>query len=211
MKQFNLKAFFITLLLFTSIITSMSVISFKSISAATTTSEILSATVEPKQIDSTQIHFYMAKEVEADQIINDKNFAPSMNKAELTDLLIYIDSLCNDYDIDYKYVKAIIANESRWKQNAVGSSLDYGLMQITPIASKAVGLNHGEQLFEPKYNVLSGIKLLARLHIRLDTIEEVLVAYNAGIGNVKKYGNNWVQKHKYLKGVNKWLKHYEQA
>jgi hypothetical protein len=163
--------------------------------------------IKTEIVDSAEIYFYMNKQFEADEIINDNEFKASMNKSELTELLIYIDSLCIEYDVEYRYVKAIIANESRWNQYAEGSGLDYGLMQITPIASKAVKLNHGPELFNCKYNVLSGIRLLAILQKSLTSIDEVLVAYNAGIGNVMRHDANYVTNHKYIKNINIWLNH----
>lgn len=38
-----------------------------------------------------------------------------------------------------------------------------------------------------------------------------LVAYNAGIGTVKKYGQSFVDNNTYLKSINKWLNFFENA
>ena len=154
----------------------------------------------------TDLIKYKIKTTEAKNIINDRQFKSSLDLSELTDLLIYIDTLCNEYGLKYNYIKAIIANESRWDANAKGSSKDYGLMQITPIASKAVEMEHSDKLFDAKYNVLSGIKILNHLKVKFDTFEEAIVAYNTGPGRVKRNGLSFVNKHKYLKGVKKWLK-----
>ena len=145
--------------------------------------------------------------LEATEIINDDNFLSILNVSELSDLLIYIDSLCVEYDVEYEYIKAIISSESRWKHSAIGIK-DYGLMQITPIAAKEVKMEHGQKQFDPKYNVLTGIKLLSHLKGKLGSMDRTLVAYNAGIGNVKKYGQSFVTNHKYLKEVKKWLKYF---
>lgn len=207
MKTFNLKAFLITLLLFTSIVVSLNTVTYSN--AATSTSQINAEVVKPEPIDSTNIYFHQAKELEAAEIINSKHFAPKLNKEEITELLICIDSLCLEYDVEYEYVKGIIANESRWNHTVKGYSADYGLMQITPIAAREVNMTHGDSLFIPSYNVEAGIKLLAVLKKSFTSMNSVLVAYNAGSGNVRKYGNAWVQKHKYLKGVNKWMNYYK--
>ncbi|MFA0249468.1 lytic transglycosylase domain-containing protein [Vibrio sp. 10N.261.45.A4] len=79
-------------------------------------------------------------------------------------------------------VVAVITQESGFNALAVSPKGAKGLMQLMDINSK--GINP----FDVEDNLSRGIALLSRLIKKYDDLPLALAAYNAGEGNVKKYG-----------------------
>lgn len=98
--------------------------------------------------------------------------------------LIYSEAKKND--LDPALVAAVVQTESNFRPTArsgVGAS---GLMQLMPRTGKWMGANN---LMNPAENVRAGTKYLKYLNERFDNDEtKVLAAYNAGEGNVRRYG-----------------------
>jgi soluble lytic murein transglycosylase-like protein len=83
-------------------------------------------------------------------------------------------------------IHAVIQKESGYNPKARSSRNARGLMQVTPSTARFVGAN-AHALFDPQTNIHAGtayLKYLMRIHV---TFDEVLAAYNAGPGNVRKY------------------------
>ena len=79
-------------------------------------------------------------------------------------------------------IVAVITQESRFKSQAVSPKGAKGLMQLMPV-------NHqGINPFEPQANIERGTRLLSRLLKKYRDTALALAAYNAGEGNVRKYG-----------------------
>lgn len=97
-----------------------------------------------------------------------------------------IESISGWYDIDPNLVKAIIKVESDFDSRAVSKRGARGVMQIMPETGRMLGL---ADPFDPKDNILAGVKYLARLMDMFDSdIELVLAAYNAGENAVIRNG-----------------------
>jgi soluble lytic murein transglycosylase-like protein len=77
------------------------------------------------------------------------------------------------------FIKAVIQRESGFNPAAVSKAGAIGLMQVMPANAPRVGLSK-EALWEPRNNILAGVRLLAVLlrHYQGDVIS-ALVAYNA--------------------------------
>ena len=54
----------------------------------------------------------------------------SLNKSKLKHLLVYIYALCQEYQVPYDLVKAVIKTESSWQHKVVSTSNAIGLMQV---------------------------------------------------------------------------------
>lgn len=89
------------------------------------------------------------------------------------------------HDIDHGLIKAIIHTESGFNPGALSKPGAQGLMQLMPATAGMYGVVNA---FSPNENINAGTKHIKYLIDRYKDLELALAAYNAGEGNVKKYG-----------------------
>lgn len=90
------------------------------------------------------------------------------------------------YDVPLSLLKAIGKAESGFDADAVSSAGAMGVMQLMPGTAKALGV---EDAFDARSNIMGGAKYISEKLRQYDgNIELALAAYNAGSGNVAKYG-----------------------
>lgn len=83
-------------------------------------------------------------------------------------------------------VAAVVQAESRFKPTARSGAGAVGLMQLVPRTGRWMG---ARDLTNPVQNISAGTKYLKYLNDRFDGNEtKVIAAYNAGEGNVKRFG-----------------------
>jgi hypothetical protein len=98
-------------------------------------------------------------------------------------------------------VHAVIKTESDGNPRCVSSAGAMGLMQLMPENVKEAGISDP---FDPEQNIAAGTKqlggLMSQYHGNLDL---ALAGYNAGPGNVHKYGGvpPFTETHNYIKRV----------
>ena len=82
-------------------------------------------------------------------------------------------------------VAAVVQAESKFKPTAQSGAGAIGLMQLVPRTGKWMG---AKDLRNPAQNISAGAKYLKYLHERFNGNEtQVIAAYNAGEGNVKRF------------------------
>jgi len=88
--------------------------------------------------------------------------------------------------LDKDLLKAVIMAESAGRPDAVSSAGAKGMMQLMDGTASDMRVRN---VFDPKDNIMGGSKYLSQMLERYDgDVEKALAAYNAGPGNVDKYG-----------------------
>ena len=106
--------------------------------------------------------------------------------SEYNDLETIFEQAANTYHISSNLLKAVAKAESDFDPNCVSSSGAMGIMQLMPDTAKGLGVTDA---FDPEQNIMGGAKYLAEnLKIYNGDVSLALAAYNAGRGNVSKYG-----------------------
>ena len=96
--------------------------------------------------------------------------------------LVYVMSARNG--VDPRLVDAIIRTESSYRPEAVSRAGAVGLMQLMPGTARRYGVRNR---YDPVQNVFGGTAYLADLLRQFDLVGAI-AAYNAGEGNVLRYG-----------------------
>lgn len=99
------------------------------------------------------------------------------------------------YGVDPLLICAVIQCESGWDNNAHSHAGAQGLMQVMPDTARSLidmGLvirpqSDAENLLDPATNIDFGVAYLAYLNQQLPALDQVLAAYNAGIGTVQHW------------------------
>lgn len=120
--------------------------------------------------------------------------------------IIYREAKKND--LRPELVAAVVQAESRFKPTARSGAGAVGLMQLVPRTGRWMG---ARDLTNPVQNISAGTKYLKYLNERFDGNEtKVIAAYNAGEGNVKRFGGvpPFKETRKYVSKVRDFEKEY---
>jgi len=97
--------------------------------------------------------------------------------------IIYREAIKNR--LSPELVAAVVESESDFRAHLVSEKDARGLMQIIPSTGRLMG---AEDLFNPADNIAAGTRYLRYLVDRFGDQRMALAAYNAGEGNVEKFG-----------------------
>jgi soluble lytic murein transglycosylase-like protein len=90
--------------------------------------------------------------------------------------------------LDWRFIAAIIYEESRFAAYSVSDAGAYGLMQVRPIAAREVG---EPEFLDPEANIRTGVRYLERLRTAYGAARDrdlqalMLAAYNMGPAHVQ--------------------------
>jgi soluble lytic murein transglycosylase-like protein len=88
-------------------------------------------------------------------------------------------------DLPPELVAAMVHTESDFRPGLISNKRAQGLMQIVPSTARLLGINDP---FDPQQNIAAGTKYFRYLLNRFDNETMALAAYNAGEGNVVRFG-----------------------
>lgn len=101
-------------------------------------------------------------------------------------MIPYFQQAASETGVDYNLLVSVGYCESNFNPNAVSSAGAIGVMQLLPSTATAFGASDPR---DPQQNIMAGARYLKYLLDRYKgDVQLALAAYNAGPGNVDKYG-----------------------
>lgn len=109
---------------------------------------------------------------------------PKVEHGQL-DISPIIEKYAAKYNLDPWLVRGVIECESAFRPNAVSPVGAGGLMQLMPGTASYLGC---ADRFDPEQNIAAGTRYLRMMLDRFGNEDLMIAAYNAGPGNVERYG-----------------------
>ena len=110
-------------------------------------------------------------------------------------------------ELQPELVAAMVHTESDFRPGLVSHKAAQGLMQIVPSTAALLGV---DDPFDPEKNIAAGTRYFRYLLDRFDDETMALAAYNAGEGNVARYGGipPFAETRDYISKVNRRTRRY---
>lgn len=101
------------------------------------------------------------------------------------DISPLIEKYAAKYRLDPWLIRGVIEVESAFRPTAVSPVGAGGLMQLMPGTASYLGCS---DRFDPEQNIAAGTRYLRMMYDRFGNEDLMIAAYNAGPGNVERYG-----------------------
>lgn len=99
----------------------------------------------------------------------------------------YTFTLCEESNLDYEMVLAMMDQESDYREKVISKTSDYGIMQINKVNHEWLEEELGiEDFLDAKQNILAGIRMLSELTEKYEDPHQALMAYNCGEAGAKR-------------------------
>lgn len=136
----------------------------------------------PRMIPQAAVQQWYARHHQAPQSSSTAEIRFGLSKADWDDIIQHASTASG---LDAALIAAVIGVESGFDAYAVSPKGAQGAMQIMPTTQEELGL---EDAFNPHKSVEAGSRYLRKQLDRFGSVELALAAYNAGAGNVERYG-----------------------
>lgn len=103
----------------------------------------------------------------------------------MSSIIDLLTTSANQYGVPVDLAIAVAQQESGLNPNATSGAGAQGVMQLMPTTAKWLGVTDS---FDPAQNIDAGVRYLSKLYNQFGDWTLALAAYNAGPGNVSKYG-----------------------
>lgn len=112
--------------------------------------------------------------------------SPSSSLGCPQELEAYFKEAAETYQVDIRLLEAVAKAESGFNPSARSSAGAMGVMQLMPATASSLGI---KDAYNARDNILGGAKILSQNLSRYNgDLSLALAGYNAGCGNVDKYG-----------------------
>ncbi len=147
----------------------------------------MSTESEPRQSSAESVGSVAAFPEQPNPATFSLNVSPNPPSETRKTIDQWIETASKTFGVKENLIRSVIQHESNFNALAVSHAGAQGLMQLMPETARGLGVTDA---FDPQQNIMAGTKYLKQMLDRYEGNNELaLAAYNAGPGNVDKYGD----------------------